>query len=377
MNRTEVIVGSAIAALAIAGLGQLYLDKGALRDTPQPKPDEVAAQTQAVAPRQTPEETKPITADEVVAGFMTSLEQGTQDQKVESLASLLDQLESPTYQKAVLYKDTAEPFAQAAVAAVTVSTSAETPELAELRGRLAYLLAARTHGPTSKQFVLDQLVNGTPEIKAQIARGLGRVGGVHGGDVFDAVAKAGAQNAIPGEILPGALRRLGGKKAVEPIVAAMKASSDWKTIDACVVALQDGDPSVLGPSFERLEQLGLLEKSEKLPWISAKLFGSYMQTADGSALQRGLRVAAVRPSLLKVSLDAAKKGLDAGDAETRRLAAQAVRKAVLVKLLSPQDGESLLAGRLGHETEPVLKAELTGGLEQVRGLMPKAPEGQQ
>ncbi len=376
MNRKEVIVGSAIAALAVMGFGQIYLDKGALREAPPAKPHTDAVQT--ASSEQAQAETKPITVDELVSGFMTSLEQGTQDQKEESLTSLLDQLESPEYKKAVLDPDTAEPFVKAAVAAVTVSTEAETPELGALRARLAYFVAGRAHGESAKAFVLDQLEKGSPEVKAQLARGLSRAGGVRGRDVFDSLAKAGQAGAIPGEILPGALRRVGGKNAVEPIETLMKGSSDWKTVDACVIALQEGsDPAVLGPSFERLEQIGTLEKNEKLPWISPKLFGAYMQNADGSAFQRGLRAAASRPALLKVSIDAAKKGLDSSDAETRRLSAQVVRKAVIAKILSPQDGESMLAGRLLHETEPVLKAELTGGLEQVRGLMPKAPQGQQ
>ena len=38
MERKEVIVGSAIAVLAAVGFGQLYFDKGALREAPQGKP---------------------------------------------------------------------------------------------------------------------------------------------------------------------------------------------------------------------------------------------------------------------------------------------------------------------------------------------------
>ena len=134
---------------------------------------------------------------------------------------------------------------------------------------------------------------------------------------------------------------------------------------------------MLGPSFERLGQLGILEKKEKLPWISASLYGKFMEKADGAALRDGLRAAKTRPSLVAHAVDAVKRGLDDGNAETRRVAAEAVRKAVIAKVMTPQDGEAMLAGRLGKETEPVLKAEFTGALDQVRGVMPKPPVTQQ
>lgn len=363
MNRNEVIVGSAIAVLAAVGLGQLYLDKGA-------QGDESPLKTAAREPAPMPQETRPITADEIVSGFMTSLQEGDAVQKTVALAGLLDELESPTYKKAALSPETAEPLAQAAIAAVTVSTEAETPELGALRRRAAGFIAARTKGPSSKEYVLKMLEEGDAEMRAEIVRGVGRPHGVRGKAVFEKIQDLGAKNAVPAADLVGALQRLGGKKAIEPIVAQLKAADHWKTIGACVTALQEyQDPSLLGPSFERLDQTGLLEKNEKMPWISAPLFGAFMEKAEGASLRNGLRAAKTRPSLVKNAVEAVKRGLESGEPETRRVAAEAVRKAVVAKVVTVQDGETMLSGRLSRETEPVLKAELTGGLDQMRGLV--------
>jgi hypothetical protein len=364
MNRTEVLTGSAIAVLAAVGLGQLYLDKGAMREIPQ-KP---LAQAQP----QTPQETQPITADEVVANYMTGLEQGDDAQKIVALTGLLDELESPTYAKAVLSDETAEPMAKAAIAAVTVSTEAETPEIGALRARTAGFIAGRTRGPSAKEYVLKMLDEGAPEIKGAIAQNVGRPHGVRGKAVFQKLQEQAGKNAVPARDAAAALVRLGGKKAIETITAQLKSADHWKDVGACVAALQDyQDPAFLGVSFERLDQLGLLEKNEQLPWISAKLFGQYMEKAEGAALRNGLRAAKTRPSLVKSSLEAVKRGLDSAEPETRRVAAEAVRKAVIGKVIEPKMGEELLASHLGKETEPVLKAEFTGALEQVRGVMPK------
>jgi hypothetical protein len=365
MDRKEVIVGSAIAVLAAVGLGQLYMDKGAQREAPKGE----VAQSQ---PAQTQQEIKPITADEVVSGYMTSLEQGDDAQKLVALTGLLDELESPTYAKAVLSDDTAEPMAQAAIAAVTVSTEAETQEIGELRARTARFIAARTHGPSSKEWVLKMLDEGAPEVRDSIAQGVGRPHGVRGKAVFEKLQELGAKNEIPARDLAAALERLGGKKAVEPITAMLKSATEWRDVGACVTALEDyQDPALLGASFERLDQLGLLEKNEKMPWISAALFGRYMEKAEGAALRNGLRAAKTRPSLVKNAVEAVKRGLDSSEPETRRVAAEAVRKAVIGKVLEPKAGEDMLASHLGKETEPVLKAEFTGALEQVRGVLPK------
>ena len=84
---------------------------------------------------------------------------------------------------------------------------------------------------------------------------------------------------------------------------------------------------------------------------------------------------AARPGLAKI--ENLQTGLESPDAETRKIAAIAVKKSVVAKVMDPAQGETLLANRLQTETEPVLKAELTGSLERVRGLLPQPKIGQQ
>lgn len=367
MERKTVIAGSAIAVLAAVGIGQLFLDHSAAPQA-QDKPLARAEQPPVVAP----EEIKPVSVDEVVSGYMTGLEEGDQEQKLVSLTSLLDELEGPTYEKAVLSDDTAEPLVKAAVAAVTVSSDTETPEIGALRARTAGFIAGRARGSAAKAYVLKVLDEGTPELRDAVARNVGRPHGVRGKAVFDKLQELAGKNELPARDLAAALERLGGKKALEPVTAMLKSATDYRDVGACVTALQDSqDPAVLGPSLERLGQLGLLEKNEKLPWLSARLFGQFMEKAEGAALRDGLRAAKTRPSLVKAAVEAVKRGLDSKEPETRRVAAEAVRKAVIAKVLDPKAGEAMLASHLGSETEPVLKAEFTGALEQVRGVTPQ------
>ena len=84
---------------------------------------------------------------------------------------------------------------------------------------------------------------------------------------------------------------------------------------------------------------------------------------------------ASRPGLVKI--EHLKTALDSPDADTRKAAVAAVKKAVVAKAIDAQTGETMLANRLQTETEPVLKAELTGGLERVRGLLPPVKTSQQ
>lgn len=357
MTRNEVIVGSMIGVLAVAGIGQIYFDKGALRQPQKP----------AVSPEPATEETRPVTIHEVVSNFLPNLEQGLDEQKRLALGGLLDQLESPEYAKAAVPEDLAQPLAAAAASIVSVSTDAA--ELAGLRRRAAYMIAGRTQSQASKAFVLEQLVQGSDEVRAEILRGLARPGGVLGRDVFAAVKDVGEKGAFPPSVVAPALRRLGGLKSVEPVVAMMGKTSDWKEVGACVTALQDlQEPSVLGPALERLDALGLLEKGPMLPWISPKLFGKHIDQAQGAALARGLKAAKTRPSLVKVSLEAVKRGLESQDNETRRVAAETVRKAVLGRVIQTKAGQTMLAARLDRETEPEIKAQLTGGLKELEQL---------
>jgi hypothetical protein len=194
--------------------------------------------------------------------------------------------------------------------------------------------------------------------------------------VYAKVRELADKGLIPDEILPAALRRTGGLKARDTLVTLMKSTDSAKLVDGCAIALQDyRDPALMGDILERLEAVGRLDTAGKMPWISAALLSEHMKTADKAQFRRGLTAMAARPGLSRI--EHLRKGLDSPDAETRRIAAVAVKKAVVAKVIDAQLGETMLAGRLQSETEPVLKAELTGGLERVRSLLPQEKTSQQ
>lgn len=367
MRKVEIVAGGCIALLAIVGIGQLILDKQDVKPQPEVKQAPPAA-TQA--------EIKPVTIDEVVETYLPSVTEGTDVGRQVALGSLLDELEGPEYGKAEMKPATSESLSKAAVAVIE-TTGTENAPSEELKARAAGFLAARTHDQVSRALVLKSLASGSDEVRKAVAEGLMNPHAMSGRRVFAAVADAGGKGLIGGLELPGLLRRTGGKKAVEPIIAIMKSTDDAKVISACVIALQDiGEAAALGPSLERLEAVGMIDKPATLPWLSAQLFSKHMETAEGSALTRGIKAMRTRPSLVKRNLAAVTKALEKGDPDTRRAAAEAVKKAVVGKFIDAKSGEELLAGRLTVETEPVLKAELTGGLEQVRGMM-EAPKPQE
>ncbi|MBI3553461.1 MAG: hypothetical protein HY077_13275 [Elusimicrobia bacterium] len=376
MRKVEIVAGSCIALLAIVSIGQLYLDR---QPDPQKGKPSVKDSVKSGSQEQTQTETKAVTIDEVVETYLPSLKEGTEVGKQVALGSLIDELEGPEFGRTELMKDAGEALSQAAIAIIE-SPDAEAKAPEELKVRVAGFLAGRTHGPSSRDYALKILDEGTTESRQAVLRGLGAQHGVGGKKVFDKVSELGSKGLISGEALPGLLRRTGGSRAIEPITAVMKSTDSPKVISACVIALQDtGEPSVLGPAFERLEAVGMIDKPKALPWISSAMFGKFMETAEGSTLSRGIKAMRTRPSLVKAAVSSLEKGLSKGDPDTRRNAADAIKKAVVGKFIDAKRGEELLAGRLSVETEPVLKAELTGGLEQVRGMTaePKAPETKQ
>jgi hypothetical protein len=372
MKKIQAVAGSCIALLAIVSIGQLYYDR-------QPDPDKGRPSDKKIVKA---EETQPqvaaVTVDEVVETYLPSLKEGTDVGRQVALGSLIDELEGPEFGKTQLNAKSQEEFAKAAIEVVEASGETKAPD--ELKSRVAGFLSARTTAAASKEFALKVLDDGSPEARQAVLRGIGAHGGINGKKLFDKVAEMGSKGMIAGEELPGVLRRAGGHRAIESITMIMKSTDNYKVIAACVVALQDtNDAAVLGPSLERLEAVGMIDKPKALPWIGGDLFSKFMDTAEGSALSRGIKAMRTRPSLVKRGLPAIAKGLAKGDADTRRNAADAVKKAVLAKVIDVKKGEELLAGQLTQETEPVLKAELTGGLEQVRGMIetPKAPETKQ
>ena len=96
--------------------------------------------------------------------------------------------------------------------------------------------------------------------------------------------------------LPEAMRRTGGKKAIEPLVSLMRSTDDYKTVGACVIALQDyQDPKLFHDILARLDELKLLDNAGKMPWFSKKLFQEYAKNETDKELVD--KVVKTRPSL--------------------------------------------------------------------------------
>ena len=96
--------------------------------------------------------------------------------------------------------------------------------------------------------------------------------------------------------LPEGLRKLGGKKGIDPILSLMRSTNDYKVVGACAIALQNyHDPKLLHDVFMRLDELGYLDKPAKLPWISKTLFAKYMLESPDVTL--GMRAVQSRPAL--------------------------------------------------------------------------------
>ena len=248
----------------------------------------------------------------------------------------------------------------------------------ELRRRAVGFLAGRVSGKTSRDFVLKAIEEGPAEIRLEALKRVGSPLGVRGSAVYAKVVELGAKGLVPDAVYPSALRRTGGVKAKEALMTLMTSTDSAKLISGCAIALQDyRDAELIGKILERLEAVGMIESAGKMPWISPALLDEHMKSADKASFRRGMIAMATRPALVKTGIAHVEKGLQSPDADTRRFAAIAVKKAVVAKLIDAKQGETLLAGRLQVETEPVLKAELTGGLERIHSLIEQAPKGVQ
>lgn len=367
MNRLEAVAGVSVLALAVAGLGQKYGELKRLAQTPDPQ-----KQT-------TPElalETRPVsTLDSAAQAFLANASAAGDADKMVHLGEFLAALDGPE-----LIEDDFDPETAETVAKTIVSALGKDPdsskEGAELRRRAVSLMAGRVPSPTSKEYVLKVMAEGPQDLREAAVARVGSPRGVRGPSAYAKVRELGDKGLIPDELLPSALRRTGGLKARETLVTLMRSTDSAKLIGQCAVALQDyREPALLGEVLERLEQTGRLESGAKMPWISAALLDAHMKSADRPQFRRGLSAMAARPGLIK--LEHVQTGLESPDAETRRVAAVAVKKGVVAKVIDARMGETMLAGTLKTETEPVLKAELTGGLERVRGLLPAPKTGQQ
>lgn len=367
MNRIEAAVGIGVIALAAAGLGQKYVELRRLAQTPDPvkfsKP-ELAAELRPVS-----------TLDSAVHAFLANTESADDADRMVHLGELIAALDGPDMADEDLDADTAETLAKNVVSIVEKGGD-DSKEGDELRRRAVGFLAAKVPSPTSKAFVLKVMTEGPQELREEAVARVGSPRGVRGPSVYAKVRELADKGLIPDELLPSALRRTGGLKARDPLVAILKSTDSAKLVNGCAIALQDyRDPALMADVLERLEQVGRLDSAGKMPWISGTLLDAYMKTADKAQFRRGLMAMAARPGLAKI--EHLKTGLVSPDVETRKIAAVAVKKAVIAKVVDAETGEAMLAGRLQTETEPVLKAELTEGMERVRGLLPPAKTTQQ
>lgn len=349
MNRIKVLSGTCVALLGALSAAELYYDR------PMPVPP---VKKQII---QAPKELQPVNADEVVSAYLAGLKEGPEIDRAVAVASLMDRLESAEFAKSPLGAEASDAFVTAAELVIN-ETQSEEPESVLLKSRLAGFIAGRTRGGRAQEFVLKALQDGPEPLREAVVLRVGSPTGVGGRTVYAKLVEL--QTQIPGERLPQALRRTGGKKSVETIVALMKSTDNAKVISACVVALQDfRDPALLGQALERLEQTGALEQPSKLPWIGAELLMSHLETAEGTPLKRGVTAMRTRPSLAKKGAAALERAFQLGDAQTKQIASEAVRKALVAGVLSPEQGEKLLAGNSHPETPAVIKAALPSNEE--------------
>ncbi len=369
MNRIETVAGVSLVVLVAAGFGQKYNELSKLAATPAP-PARILPKLQA--------ETRPErTVDSAIDAYIANAEVAAEADKTAHLGSLLAALESPEFDGEEIDSVTAETLAKTIVAVLDKPGDGG-PQDIELRRRAVGFLAGRVPGKTSRDFVLKAMDDGPAEIRLEALKRVGAPTGVRGSAVYAKVKELGDKGLVPDAILPSVLRRTGGVKAKDAIVAMMTSTDSARLIAACVISLQDyRDPELIGKSLERLEAVGMIDSAGKLPWISPALLDEHLKSADKAQLRRGMIAMSARPALVKTGIAHVEKALQSPDPDTRRYAAVAVKKAVIAKLVDAKQGEGLLAGRLQVETEPVLKAELTGGLERVRSVMSQTETGVQ
>lgn len=346
MNRNQVVAGLSVTAMGIL-LVSKFNSLIRIADTPDPVKHVYAQGEDAIG------------TDAMDALIHSFTQSASAADRPAALASLLDNLESDRYADEKITGDLGEEFA-AAVVKTVAGISDDSKDSIELRRRAVAILSSRDSAPSSKEFVIKTIGEGSPEMRSEALGGVGKPGGVRGPEVFAAVDGV----ARKGEIdlaLPGALRRTGGNKAKKELVTLINSTDNVKFVNACAVALQDyRDPVLLDVALTRIDALGRLG-SNSTPWIGKELFNQYLAHADAVQLRRGITVMSARPSLADVTY--LKPGMESSDMQTRRLAAIAVRKAVLAKTIDFEQGVALLQNRLTAESEPSLKAELMASLQ--------------
>lgn len=369
MNRLEAVAGASLVALVAAGAGQKYHELSKLAGTPPP--------VKNVLPKLQLETRPERTVDAAIGAYLSSVEVASEGDKRVQLGSLLASLESPEFDGEEFDAVTAESLAKAVVTALGTGGDGGAQDV-ELRRQAAGFLAGRVPGRTSREFVLQAIEEGPAEVREEALKRVGSPLGVRGKAVYAKLLELGDKGLIPDSMHAAVLRRTGGLKAKDALASLMASTDSSKLIGGCAVALQDyRDPEIMGRILERLEAVGMIDTAGKLPWLSPALLDEHLKSADKASLRRGMMAMAARPALVKTGLVHVEKALQSPDPDTRRYAAVAVKKAVVAKFVDAQRGEGLLAGRLQVETEPVLKAELTGGLERIHTILEHKETGVQ
>ncbi len=357
MTRTLTIIGACFTALSLIAIAHLF----------EPGVREIETSPTVAAPLPSVDTTEPPTVDEVLQALSPGVEEGPLENRLTALQELIEEIKSPAFASDPLSDESAERLVSAVEGLLVWPPDEELP-----KGITAAVgvIASRTSSPASKAFVSRILVEGSESLRTAVLRGVGRRGGIRGSELYDLVLALTEKEVLPQKDLAQALRRLGGRKSYEPIWELMRGSDDPQVVAHCAVALQDfHKPEIMGPILERLDEAGILGERAFMPWLDRKAFGEFIRGSEGEDLIRGLRAVATRPSLIKGNLGIVERELAHADPAVRHMAASAIRKAVAGRYVSARIGEELLAGRLELETEPVLRAELTGGIKLAREFL--------
>ena len=358
MNRIEAVAAVSLAALIVGGLGRKYGELSKLAATPPPSKDR----------RQT--ELRPVrTVDSAIASYLYNAGSPSRAQD-RQLGLVLAALESPEFDGERSTPSPPKPGQdrrRAREAATAGRRMSARPSSVPGRPRLR-----KTSRLRLKRWRM------APRDTDEALKRVGSPLGVRGSSVYAKVRELGEKGLVPDAVYPAVLRRTGGVKAKDVLVTLMTSTDSSKLIAGCAISLQDyRDPELIGKILERLEAVGMIDSAGKMPWISPALLDEHLKSADKASFRRGMMAMATRPGLVKTGIVHVEKGLQNTDADTRRYAAVAVKKAVVTKMIDAKQGEALLAGRLQVETEPVLKAELTGGLERIHSLLEQKETGVQ
>ncbi len=357
MNRTLMIIGGCFTALALIATAHLF-------ETEDPQPAALAVAQPAALPDQTAE---PLTVDEIVQALSPGVEEGDLGSRLAALGELIEELQSPAFSRDPFSPESSERLVMAVEGVLVWPPEEDIPKVIP---QAVDLIVSRTSSPASEAFASRLILEGSGPLRAAVLRKVGTRGGLRSGEIYDLLLDLNEKGDLPYRELPEALRRLGGRKAFAPIQELFWSSDDPAMIAHCAVSLQNYHRTeVMEEILERLDETGILSKRGLMPWIDRKAFGRFLKEAREDSVVRGLKAIGTRPSLIRGSLPVVERELESADPAVRRIAAAAIKKAVARRIIAAEKGEELLAGRLERETEPVLRAELTGGLSLAREFL--------